>query len=121
MTDRNIGGLGAQVDLKPLLVGERQVDALVVQFDYLYPSGTFYGHVGVNLDVASVHPSGRLGTIGMMVDYVVSAIPTAAVRWSGAVFEMGTSSPLVYWRSNRFDSSGTAIVVWQNGRFEFAS
>ena len=56
-----------------------------------------------------------------MIDYVVSAVPTNAVRWSGTVFEMGTASPLVYWSGSGFGSTTSdPIVIWQTDHFELA-
>ena len=117
MTDRNTGGLGAQVDLAPPLISERQTGALAVQFDYLYPSGRALGQLSASVDIVPVHPSGWLGAIGLMVEYVASLVPTTAARWSGSVFQMGTASPLVYWSSGTFQSSGSTPVNWQTDHF----
>lgn len=118
--DRRTGGLGAQVDLVPTQTFERQADSVSLMVEVVPPTGDVTSALVVNLDLVPVHPSGRLGQMGVMVDYVLSLIPTTAARWSGTLFEMGTASPLTYWSAGAFRSSGTNPVIWQTDHFEMA-
>lgn len=119
LPERRVGAEGITVDILPPLVGERQTDSLGINVDFTYPPGVQYGAYGVKVELVPIS-SRQLGALGMLVDYVVSAIPTNAARWSGSVFEMGTSSPLVYWSAGAFQSTGTGLVVWNTDHFEVA-
>jgi len=114
---RQIAAEGLTVDILPPLVGERQVDYLGIQFDYAYPSGVQFGSALIQTDVVPVRPSGWLGAIGLMVDYVASTVSATAARWSGTAFQVGTASPLVYWSSGAFRFSGSTPVNWQTDHF----
>lgn len=133
MTDRQVGSDGLRVDLT---AGERRVagEGLTVEaapqletrsgaswlsIDYTYPQGVQVGQFGLSAD-AKAAVSLALGSIGLMVDYVTSLVPTNAARWSGAAFEMGTTSPLTYWSAGAFRSSGSKPVVWVTDHFEEA-
>lgn len=74
----------------------------------------------VSADIVPAVITRQLGSIGMMVDYVGSAAAVNAARWSGTAFEMGTSSPLTYWSSSAFQTSGSKPVLWVTDHFEIA-
>lgn len=117
LPERRFGAEGLSVDLAPPLVGERQTDSLGITVDFTYPLGVQYGAVAIAADLV---PSAakRLGSLGLMIDYVVSLVPANAARWSGLAFEMGTASPLAYWSSGAFQTSGASPVVWVTEHFE---
>lgn len=120
--DRRVGSLGAQVDLVPPQTFERQVGSLGVMVETSPPVGNVVGALGVLAELVET-PARRLSSLLLMVEYVAGSgpiIPTTAARWAGSVFEMGTSSPLVYWSSGMFQLSGTSPVVWQTDHFEEA-
>lgn len=135
-SDRRTSGLGVQVDAVPPQTFERQIDGLSLMIDAVPPTGDVATALGVSVDLVAASPrmSGALaaladivptrvaqfGSMGVMVDYVLSLIPTTAARWSGALFEMGTASPLTYWSAGAFQSSGTSLVVWQTDHFGVA-
>jgi hypothetical protein len=116
---RQTGGIGVVVDVAPPQDKIRQTASVGLNVDVVVPLGVQYGQAAVSVDLVPV-TSKRLGMLGIMVDYVYSAIPTTAARWSGSAFETGTSSPLVYWDGTAFAPSGTSIVVWEDDHFEEA-
>ena len=134
MTDRRVGGEGASVDLRvgrpqvgsegldvDVVVSHPQSEAgqIAVQVDFTFPKGPQTASLGTTVDFTT-GMARRLATIGLMVDYIASLVPANAARWSGAAFEMGTNSSLVYFASGAFQSSGTKPVVWATDHFEIA-
>ena len=136
MTDRQLGGedlnvdlragqprLGAEglnVDIQPPLSNQPQLDHLSLQVDFTYPQGVQFGALPINVDLVPGGVARQLANIGLMVDFVGSLVATNAARWSGSLFEMGTSSPLAYWSAGTFQSSGTKPVLWVTDHFELA-
>lgn len=123
MTDRNVGGLDARLDIK---AGQPQVAG-----------------AGANVDVVPAHPESRVGAQGLTVDYtwpqgvqfgelgltveyvrVPVAIP--AVRWTVRTFQLTGSAPAVYWDNPakvfRLARPDLPVVVWNTAatpdRFE---
>jgi len=117
MTDRQVGGEGLNIDVVPTAPHERQTGALGLNLDIAVPPGTVVAHLLSNVDLVPSGIARRLGNVGLMVEYVASLVPTTAARWSGSVFQMGTASPLVYWSSGTFQSSGSTPVNWQTDHF----
>ena len=117
MTDRWVGSEGLNVDVVPPFAGERQTGSVGLRIEYTFPLGVQVSHAALSLDIVAVQAARRLGSIGMMIDYVPSLVAANAARWGAQVFEMGTSSPLVYWSAGAFQSSGTTPVVWNPGAF----
>lgn len=125
MAERQVGGADVNVDIAPVLIGERQTDNVTLKLDVTVPLGVQYGGLDVMLDI--VPPFDMLrqtASLGLMVDYVASVgPPLGSVFWSAASgrFEL-TGTDVVMWNpADRFEISGSyPIVTWVSDHFEEA-
>lgn len=117
LANRQVGSSGLQVDFMPPLVGERQADSLGLTVEYTYPQGVQYGGADLGVELVPV-PTRRLGAIGLMFEYVVSAV--GEVTWGTGVFQLGGAFPAVQWEATAFGFSGGQYVDWDETNHRFA-
>ena len=142
MTDRNVGGLDARVDIKPAgqpqIAGveanldilsqtrESRIGGEALTLDYTWPTGVQYGELVATVE-HTFNPTRRLGNVLVMLDYVPTlGPPVGTVRWSASshAFQIVGSDPAVMWSTaDTFVTSGSfPIVIWNDvdNRFEQA-
>ena len=125
MAERRVGAADLNVDIAPVLVGERQTDNVTLKVEVTVPLGVQYGGLDMMLDIAPpLQMLRQTASLGVMVDYVASVgPPVGSVYWSAASGRFESSGTvLTMWNPvERFEISGTyPLVVWNTDHFEEA-